>query len=265
MPEQTTNVDDATAPGLDTALAALAASGSLLVALDFDGTLAPFADDPSQVGALPGSWAAVLTLQRAKQTEVVLVSGRPLDSLARVTHAPDDMSLVGSHGVEWRVDGHDEAALTEDEQARVARIGVALDAVGERFPGVVIEHKPAGHGVHTRRVSAEVAAEANAAASHAAHGADPDVLERGGKDIVEFAVRHVTKGDAIDRLRELRGADAVFFAGDDVTDEDAFRVLRDGDVGVKVGEGDTVASHRVADPAALTDVLKQLARLRATR
>ena len=91
------------------------------------------------------------------------------------------------------------------------------------------------------------------------------MLERGGKDIVEFAVRHVTKGDALDRLRELRGADAVLFAGDDVTDEDAFRVLREGDVGVKVGEGDTLAGHRVSDPAALTDVLKQLARLRATR
>jgi trehalose 6-phosphate phosphatase len=260
MPEPTT---DQTV--VDQVLETLAARPRLLVALDFDGTLAPFADDPSRVGALPGSWAAVLTLQRAKDTDVVLVSGRPLDSLAAVTHAPAEMALVGSHGVEWRVDGHDEAALTDDEQARVARIGTALDEVGARFPGVVIEHKPAGHGVHTRRVSAEVAAEANAAASAAAHDADPDVLERGGKDILEFAVRHVTKGDAIARLRDLHGADAVFFAGDDVTDEDAFRVLRDGDVGVKVGEGDTLAGYRVDDPAALTDVLKRLARLRAVR
>jgi len=265
MRDETTNVDETTSPELDTALADLAAVDTLLVALDFDGTLAPFADDPGHVGALPGSWAAVLTLQRAKGTEVVLVSGRPLDSLAAVTQAPADMALVGSHGVEWRVDGHAEDALTEDEQQRVARVGAALDAVGERFPGVVIEHKPAGHGVHTRRVSAEVAAEVNAAASAAAHEADADVLERGGKDILEFAVRHVTKGDAIARLRDLRGSDAVFFAGDDVTDEDAFRVLGDGDVGVKVGEGDTLAGFRVADPAALTDVLKQLARLRAVR
>jgi len=260
MRDETTATTDLTA-----ALETLAAAPRLIVALDFDGTLAPFADDPSEVGALPGSWAAVLTLQRAKDTEVVLVSGRPLGSLAAVTHAPAEMALVGSHGVEWRVDGHDEAALTDDEVARVARIGAALDEVGTRFPGVVIEHKPAGHGVHTRRVSAEVAAEANAAASRVAHDADADVLERGGKDIVEFAVRHVTKGDAIARLRDLRGADAVFFAGDDVTDEDGFRVLGDGDVGVKVGEGDTLARYRIADPAALTDVLKQLARLRATR
>ncbi|WP_420368076.1 trehalose-phosphatase [Curtobacterium sp. L1-20] len=260
MPETTADQS-----AVDAALETLAAAPRLLVALDFDGTLAPFADEPSQVGALPASWAAVLTLHRARDTEVVLVSGRPLDSLAAVSHAPAEMALVGSHGVEWRVDGHDEAALTDDEVARVARVGAALDAVGERFPGVVIEHKPAGHGVHTRRVGSDVAAEADAAASAAAHEADPDVLERGGKDILEFAVRHVTKGDAIARLRDLHGADAVFFAGDDVTDEDAFRVLGDGDVGVKVGEGETLAAYRVADPAALTGVLKQLARARAVR
>ena len=77
MRDETTNVDETTSPELDTALADLAAVDTLLVALDFDGTLAPFADDPGHVGALPGSWAAVLTLQRAKGTEVVLVSGRP--------------------------------------------------------------------------------------------------------------------------------------------------------------------------------------------
>ncbi|MFJ4296730.1 trehalose-phosphatase [Curtobacterium sp. NPDC089689] len=250
---------------LSSALETLAAAPRLIVALDFDGTLAPFADDPAQVGALPGSWAAVLTLQRARDTEVVLVSGRSLDGLARVTHAPESMALVGSHGVEWRVDGHDEDALTDDESARVQRLGAAIDEVATRYPGVRIEHKPAGVGVHTRAVDAETAAAADAEASRVAHEVDDAVLERGGKDILEFAVRHVTKGDAIDRLRELRGADAVFFAGDDVTDEDGFRVLRDGDVGVKVGEGDTLARYRVADPAALTDVLKQLARARATR
>ncbi|PCN49338.1 trehalose-phosphatase [Curtobacterium sp. 'Ferrero'] len=250
---------------LSAALETLAAAPRLLVALDFDGTLAPFADDPAKVGALPGSWAAVLTLQRARDTEVVLVSGRSLDGLARVTQAPEGMALVGSHGVEWRVDGHDEDALTEDESARVQRLGAAIDEVATRYPGVRIEHKPAGVGVHTRGVDAETAAAVDAEASSVAHEVDDAVLERGGKDILEFAVRHVTKGDAIDRLRELRGADAVFFAGDDVTDEDGFRVLRDGDVGVKVGEGDTLARYRVADPAALTEVLKQLARSRAVR
>ena len=49
------------------------------------------------------------------------------------------------------------------------------------------------------------------------------------------------KGEAIDILREQDDASAVVFFGDDVTDEKAFRRMRDGDVGVKVGPGETLA------------------------
>lgn len=257
---------EAAATALSEAVDRIAAAESLLVALDFDGTLAPFADDPASVAALPGSWAAVLTLQRARNTHVVLVSGRPLSGLAAVSHAPDGMSLVGSHGVEWRVEGHDHEALSDRERARVARISSVLDEVGCRH-GVRIEHKPAGQAVHTRGFEPEAAAAANQDALASVRAVDPDVLIRGGKDILEFAVRHVTKGDAIVRLRASFGAARVFFAGDDVTDEDAFGVLDAdaGDIGVKVGDGDSAASYRVADPAALTAVLQRLARQRAMR
>ncbi|KQO62107.1 trehalose-phosphatase [Curtobacterium sp. Leaf261] len=257
--------DDETA--ITAAVARTAAADTLLVALDFDGTLAPFADDPGQVGALPGSWAAVLTLDRARDTHVVLVSGRSLESLERVTQAPPSMSLVGSHGVEWRVDGQPSEALSDDERAAVDAVGAILDEVGARHPGVVIEHKPAGHGVHTRRVSADAARAADDDARASVSAAHPDVHVRAGKDILEFSIRHVTKGDAISRLRTILQADAVVFAGDDTTDEDGFAVLDQdaADLGVKVGPGDTAARYRVEDPAGLTDVLKALARLRATR
>jgi trehalose 6-phosphate phosphatase len=73
----------------------------------------------------------------------------------------------------------------------------------------------------------------------------------------------VSKGLALDRLRDRIGADAVFFAGDDVTDETAFVRLRPDDVGVKVGDGDTAAEHRVADPQAVAALLEQLAAARS--
>ena len=56
------------------------------------------------------------------------------------------------------------------------------------------------------------------------------------------------KGEAVDILREQTASTAVVFFGDDVTDEKAFRRMRDGDVGVKVGPGDTVAGFRVESP-----------------
>ncbi len=70
-----------------------------------------------------------------KDTEVVWSPAGRSASLAAVTHAPEGMALVGSHGVEWRVDGHDEAALSTTRTARVARVGAALDEVGAGSPG----------------------------------------------------------------------------------------------------------------------------------
>ena len=59
--------------------------------------------------------------------------------------------------------------------------------------------------------------------------------------MLEFAVISTDKGEAVDILRDQHDASAVVFFGDDVTDEKAFRRMRDGDVGVKVGPGDTLA------------------------
>ena len=71
--------------------------------------------------------------------------------------------------------------------------------------------------------------------------------------MLEFAVISTDKGEAVDILREQHDASAVVFFGDDVTDEKAFRRLRDGDVGVKVGPGDTLAGYRVDTPDDVCD------------
>ncbi len=67
----------------------------LLVALDFDGTLAPAVDDPEQARAVPEARAAVLALLELPGTRVALVSGRSLRSLERVSGLPDSVLLVG--------------------------------------------------------------------------------------------------------------------------------------------------------------------------
>src|SRR5699024_6113224 len=83
-----------------------------------------------------------------------------------------------------------------------------------------------------------------------------------GKEVVEFAVVHTSKGAAIEALSRASAADAWLYLGDDVTDESVFAQLGSDDVGVKVGGGDTAAGLRVQDPAAARALLRRVPELR---
>lgn len=66
-------------------------------------------------------------------------------------------------------------------------------------------------------------------------------------------------------LREHFGATAILFAGDDVTDEDAMRVLTGDDLGVRVGPGESAAELRVENPQQIALLLEALADERTSR
>nr|WP_228509247.1 trehalose-phosphatase [Herbiconiux sp. VKM Ac-1786] len=234
----------------------------MLVALDFDGTLAPIVDVPADARALPEARDAVLALLDLPDTHVAYVSGRAMDSLAAVSDLPDHALLAGSHGVEVRTEGRVALDLSDAEQAERDRLEPLLAAVVEPLDGVWIEEKPAGFAMHTRLADADATTAAEEQALAAADAEAHGITVRHGQDILEFSVRGTTKGDAVDRLREQTGATAVLFAGDDVTDEDGFGALGGDDVGVKVGAGDTRAAFRVDGPAEMAAVLAELGRLR---
>ena len=252
----------AEAVALTDALRRLASAPRLLLALDFDGTLAPFVDKPKAARTLPEAKAALDRLERLPDTWVAYVSGRPLSSLEVVTEADEDALLIGSHGVEIRF-GRDGVSLDldEDEKRTLERLHHVLGGLVDRIPGTRLEVKPVGFGVHYRLLREDEGREVVEAAYEAAAGVSDALTVRDGKDIIEFSVRDAHKGDGIERLREYTQASAVLFAGDDVTDEDGFSVLRpaDGDVGVKVGGGDTAAQYRVADERAVATLLTLLA------
>ncbi len=268
MTETSQPTPSAAAVALAEAIRSLAEADRLLLALDFDGTLAPFVDKPKAARALPRARAALERLERLPDTWVAFVSGRPLSSLETVTEADADALLIGSHGVEIRF-GRDGVSLDldEDERRTLDRLHEVLGALVESIPGTRLEVKPVGFGVHYRELPPEEGRSVVEQAHRAAVAVSERLTIRDGKDIIEFSVRGANKGDGIERLREYTRATAVLFAGDDVTDEDGFRVLRPGtgDVGIKVGEGETAAQYRVADENAVATLLTLLADAREGR
>lgn len=245
------------------ALRELARTRNLLVALDFDGTLAPEVDDPAKARALPAAREAVLRLLAMPRTRVAVVSGRSIESLEDVADLPDRALLVGSHGVEFRLDEPGvELGLDTTEIRQVTYLGEVLNDVAENLDQVWIEEKPAGFALHTRLATDADSRHAHLEALEELDHVIDAYMVRTGKDVLEFSVRGTTKGDAIEHLRKYTSATGVFFAGDDVTDEDAFSALGPDDVGVKAGDGTTLANYRVPGPDQIARTLALLADLR---
>lgn len=248
---------------LDAALTRIADRPPLLVALDFDGTLAPLQDDPEQSRMSEAAAGALATLvTRPDLVRVALVSGRALGDLHRLAAPPVGTVLIGSHGAERaQVSAHgldrQDIRLTEQQADTLTELGGRMQAVARGRDGVWVETKPAAVVVHTRLAEEPVRAEAESEALVIGDELGSAVLH--GKNVVEVSVLTADKGAAVQALRAELGAGAVLYAGDDVTDEHALEVLGPEDLGVKVGEGDTAARFRVADTGEMSELLVELA------
>ena len=234
------------------ALTRAAATPRLRVTSEFDGTLAPIVNNPADARPLPEAAAALEALAALPGTFAALISGRALSVLRELSGMSDAVQAVGSHGAEF-----DTGFGREIDTALLAEITETLNDIAAGRPGVTVETKPASVALHVRNASEADGAAALALARDAAESWDAHTTA--GKAVLEFAVIVTDKGEAIDILRNRCAATAVVFLGDDVTDEKAFRRMRDGDVGIKVGPGDTLAGFRVDAPADVTSVLRYLA------
>ncbi len=244
---------------MDQRLEALARTPVLLVATDYDGTLAPIVEDPDLAHPDREAMIAVRNLAQLPSTHVSIISGRALGDLARLSGAPEKVHLVGSHGSEFDVGFSAEldAVQRDIHQRMIAQ----LKEIAVQDPGLSIEIKPAGVAFHYRNAPEDVA---DRACQQVLTGpaAWDGVHVKSGKKVIELTVVETNKGDALEVLRKRLGATAALFLGDDRTDEDAFGRLSGPDVGVKVGEGPTVAGFRVDDTREVSRLLARLSELR---
>lgn len=237
----------------------LARTPVLLVATDYDGTLAPIVTDPERAYADHRALVALRSLAELPSTHVGVISGRSLEVLNGFLADSDRLHMVGSHGSEF--DAGFATELPAPTRALLRRVQDALQEIASSAPGLWAEFKPAGACLHTRnahRTDARRAAQAVLDGPARWEG----VFERHGKEVVELSVIEADKGEALQRLRGRLGATMCVFLGDDLTDEDAFRSLNGPDVGVKVGPGDTRALLRLADQTQVAPFLAALAEAR---
>lgn len=223
--------------------------------LDFDGTLVEIAEHPQAVVVPRG---LVDTLERMRVMlggAMAVISGRPIEEIDRFLH-PLVLGVAGGHGAERRrADGRMARSM---ESPPLARVRAAAQALAQEHRGLVVEIKRGSVALHYRQapqLEALCLATMQDAVDHS-----PGLTLLQGKMVVEAKGSGISKGRAIEAfLNEppFSGRTPVFI-GDDMTDEAGFAaVQRLGGMGVKVGEGDSVAAFRLASPAMMRDAMEQ--------
>ncbi|HVX46187.1 MAG TPA: trehalose-phosphatase [Mycobacteriales bacterium] len=243
-----------TAEGSD-ALAAIAKDpAAALIALDFDGTLAPIVPDPATSRMAEGGHAALVALAEAG-ARIVIVTGRSAAVVVELGRLADIPGIVveGQYGAErWEA-----GELHKPEPVPgIAAVRAALPSVlAEADPGTWVEDKELSLVVHTRR-AADPAGELERFAPALIELANTHGLEAGrGRNVVELRPPGIDKGGALRRVVDQIRPEVVLFGGDDVGDLPAFEFVaelrRDGRPGVTVCS----ASAEAPQIAELADVV----------
>jgi trehalose 6-phosphate synthase/phosphatase len=234
----------------------------LVLLLDYDGTLVPFAPTPDLAAPGPELVALLARVARAPGTEVHVVSGRKRDALERWLGALP-VSLHAEHGL-WsrRGRGAWQAVRIAGGTEWREPVRSILRGFAERTPGSLIEEKTAGFAWHYRAADPEYGAvQAKELSLHLRSllgNAPVEILH--GDRVVEVRPHGVDKGlVAAQVLRGLPEGAVVLAMGDDRTDEDLFAALPADALALHVGHAPSRAPLRLADVAAARAVLAAIA------
>jgi trehalose 6-phosphate synthase/phosphatase len=250
-----------TPQALEAAVAAAAAAPSLLLVLDYDGTLVDFTSSPRAATPDPALLALLNRLIRRPGTSVHLVSGRSRESLedffgdlAVGLHAEHGLFSRPIGASEWRT----RAPVPPPWMESVRRL---FAAVALRTDGAILEVKSGALAFHYRATEPQLGQrrveELKEWLAHHDQAPAFELLE--GARVLEVRMRGLHKGVVVpDILARAPGA-AVLAMGDDRTDEDLFAAMPSDAVTVHVGSGQSMARYRLADVEEVRAVLRRLA------
>lgn len=206
--------------------ALLAGPGRALVALDYDGVLAPIVAEPSEAWPAPGA-VEVLRRLAGQVGTLAVVTGRPAEvvvALGGLDWVPG-LVVEGQYGAErWEAG----TLTTPDEPPGVAALRAELPgalAAAGADPAVWVEDKRLALVVHTRRAADPDGELARLAPALRGLAAGHGLAAHPGRMVLELRPPGFDKGGVLRRLVGAAAPGAVLFAGDDVGDLPAFAVV----------------------------------------
>lgn len=246
-------------------IAGRVSTARLLLCLDYDGTLTPLRERPD-LAQLPDPTAALLR-DLLRRHPVAVISGRSLADI-RAMVGIAGIYYAGNHGYE--IEGPDHSGLKHtvgDEYLEdIVAAHHEMAALCSEFSGTLLENKTYSLSLHYRRV-AETSRPALRRRIAEIARRHPRLRSHDGKMVVELRpTEEWHKGEALRHIQSFVadevGAVIPLFIGDDVTDEDAFALIKGEGVGIRVGNGEhlSVADYRLENPDEVVTFLTRLDR-----
>jgi trehalose 6-phosphate phosphatase len=201
--------------------------GRALIALDFDGTLAPIVSDPGAARPHPAALSALGRLAPAVGT-LAIITGRPAARAVELGgfDGLPGLIVIGHHGWERWEGGELFSPPPPRGMAEArARLPGVLASAGAP-DGTWVEDKSHALVVHTRRTADPTGAQQILAGPLAALAEAAGLDSRPGRLVIELRARGIDKGTALTALVAERDPAAVLFAGDDLGDLPAFAAVR---------------------------------------
>lgn len=231
---------------------------------DYDGTLSPIVSQPEDAILSENMRETIVKL--AKTYPVAIVSGRDLRDIQQLVSL-DHLIYAGSHG--YHIEGPDGLYLENEEAQKVLPLLNRLEAelkedLERKIDGSKIDRKKFAIAVHYRNVNETYIQQIKTHVQRIVYNYD-NLKLGAGKCILEIKPNiEWHKGKAVYWLLGKLGFEKdevlpVYF-GDDITDEDAFRVIVDEGVSILVGEHDepTAAHYRLENVEELELFLQKL-------
>jgi trehalose 6-phosphate phosphatase len=221
---------------------------------DVDGTLAPIVTRP-QDAAVPEQTRELLAELSSRYALVACLSGRRAEDARRVVGL-STLTYVGNHGLEMLEPGSDRADILPEAASYASTVRSFANAEYTpelRDAGIRLEDKESIWSYHWREAPDESGARASLERI-ADEASRIGLAPHWGRKVLEIRPPvGVDKGSALRRLLDRPELDRALYAGDDTTDLDAFRSLRELRRAGRLDDAVCVGIGSEEAPAGITD------------
>jgi trehalose 6-phosphate synthase/phosphatase len=229
------------------------------ILLDYDGTLAPYQKIPNL--AIPGEDLLQLlaNLSNDEANEIIIISGRDSETLEKwMGHLP--LSLIAEHGASIKYKGQNWQQQVSISPEWKDQIRPLLELFVTRCVGSFVEEKTNTLAWHYRNTHPDLgfirSRELRNSLLQLITNTPLQVID--GNKVLEVRLTGIDKGVTAQKIVGHYSPQFTLCIGDDTTDEDMFKVLRDKAYTIRIGRGNTAAKYTILSQVEVAPFLKKV-------